>query len=116
MTQEPAGSATLAEVLITPEPGARPARQADPAAENEALRMIARQLPEGRDALLVALTGWGQADDVRRCRDAGFDHHRVRPPAYDKLLRLLAGEWRGERVRRRPEPEPEWASETEAAD
>ena len=28
---------------------------------------------------LIALTGWGQEEDVRRSRNAGFDHHLVKP-------------------------------------
>ena len=33
----------------------------------------------GRDAVLVALTGWGQDVDRRRSREAGFDMHLVKP-------------------------------------
>jgi signal transduction histidine kinase len=33
----------------------------------------------GRDAVLVALTGWGQEVDRRRSREAGFDMHLVNP-------------------------------------
>ncbi|HEV7608875.1 MAG TPA: response regulator [Steroidobacteraceae bacterium] len=33
----------------------------------------------GRDAVLVALTGWGQDIDRRRSREAGFDMHLVKP-------------------------------------
>ncbi len=43
---------------------------------------VARQLrsrPESESVLLVALTGYGQEEDVRRSRDAGFDHHFVKP-------------------------------------
>jgi CheY-like chemotaxis protein len=29
--------------------------------------------------LLIALTGYGQAEDFDRSRDAGFDHHFVKP-------------------------------------
>jgi CheY-like chemotaxis protein len=32
------------------------------------------------DALLVALTGWGQKDDRRRSAEASFDEHFVKPP------------------------------------
>ena len=42
-----------------------------------ALRM--RQQTWGRTALLVAVTGWGQATDLARSREAGFDHHLVKP-------------------------------------
>jgi PAS domain S-box-containing protein len=49
-----------------------------------------RQEPWGRGILLVALTGWGQAEDRHRTRDAGFDAHLVKPVSYDALLTLLA--------------------------
>lgn len=39
--------------------------------------------------LLVALTGYGQADDVRRSREAGFDHHLVKPADPHALTALL---------------------------
>jgi CheY-like chemotaxis protein len=29
--------------------------------------------------LMIALTGYGQAEDFDRSRDAGFDHHFVKP-------------------------------------
>jgi PAS domain S-box-containing protein len=38
-----------------------------------------RQLPEGQNILLVAVTGWGQEEDRRRTADAGFDQHLVKP-------------------------------------
>jgi CheY-like chemotaxis protein len=28
---------------------------------------------------MIALTGYGQAEDVDRSREAGFDHHFVKP-------------------------------------
>jgi PAS domain S-box-containing protein len=40
-------------------------------------------------ATLVALTGWGQEDDRRRAREAGFDHHLVKPADLDVLQHLL---------------------------
>jgi CheY-like chemotaxis protein len=43
---------------------------------------------------LIALTGWGQEDDRRRAREAGFDHHLVKPAelgALQALLGALAG-------------------------
>lgn len=39
-----------------------------------------RASPGGRDVLLVAVTGWGQPEDRRRTREAGFDRHLVKPP------------------------------------
>ncbi len=40
--------------------------------------------------MLVALTGWGQDDDRRRAREAGFDHHLVKPAEIEALQKLLA--------------------------
>jgi CheY-like chemotaxis protein len=39
---------------------------------------------------LVALTGYGQADDVRRSHEAGFDHHLVKPADPLALTALMA--------------------------
>ena len=38
-----------------------------------------REQPETADCVLVAVTGWGQEDDKRRARDAGFDRHLTKP-------------------------------------
>jgi PAS domain S-box-containing protein len=47
-----------------------------------------RRLP--RRPHLVALTGWGHEDDRRRAREAGFDHHLVKPAEIGALEALLA--------------------------
>jgi signal transduction histidine kinase len=52
-----------------------------------------RNRPRHADVLLIALTGWGQQDDQRRSRAAGFDHHLVKPPDLEKLRELLAEGW-----------------------
>ncbi|HET6725077.1 MAG TPA: PAS domain-containing protein [Gammaproteobacteria bacterium] len=44
----------------------------------------------GADVRLVALTGWGQEEDRRRSREAGFDMHLVKPIEADMLEKLLA--------------------------
>ncbi|HEY6863135.1 MAG TPA: PAS domain S-box protein [Burkholderiales bacterium] len=49
-----------------------------------------RQKPQTRSALLVAITGWGAPDDLRRSKEAGFDHHLVKPVEPAALQRLLA--------------------------
>ena len=54
----------------------------------EAARRIRHLL--GRRVVLVALTGWGQDEDKRRSRDAGFDHHLTKPPEPEVLARLIA--------------------------
>jgi CheY-like chemotaxis protein len=40
--------------------------------------------------VLVALTGYGQAEDVRRSREAGFDHHLVKPADPEAVKELLS--------------------------
>ena len=54
----------------------------------EACRALRAQ-PGGKTMHIVALTGWGQAEDQRRSRDAGFDHHLVKPVEAETLLNLL---------------------------
>jgi CheY-like chemotaxis protein len=52
-----------------------------------------RAQPWGAAMKLVAQTGWGQEEDRRRTRDAGFDQHLVKPvepAALDALLEALA--------------------------
>ncbi len=48
-----------------------------------------RSLEWGRSAVLVALTGWGQDNDRRQSREAGFDSHWVKPLDSRKLATLL---------------------------
>jgi signal transduction histidine kinase len=40
---------------------------------------------------LIALTGYGQAEDVQRAQEAGFDDHLVKPVDFDTLSRSLSG-------------------------
>jgi PAS domain S-box-containing protein len=54
----------------------------------EVARAIRMRYP-GAPTTLVALTGWGQEDDRRRAREAGFDHHLVKPAELDALQALL---------------------------
>ena len=49
-----------------------------------------REQPWGKGMVLIALTGWGLDEDRRLSRDAGFDHHMVKPVDFDALLSLLA--------------------------
>jgi signal transduction histidine kinase len=45
---------------------------------------------QGSDKLLIiALTGWGQAEDRRRSEAAGFDHHLVKPVMPSEIQALL---------------------------
>ncbi len=42
------------------------------------------------DTVIVAVTGYGQEEDRRRSREAGFNHHLVKPVDHDVLFSLLA--------------------------
>ena len=53
---------------------------------------VARELrrrPGGAAMLLIATTGWGQPSDKEQSREAGFDHHLVKPVDPATLLKLL---------------------------
>jgi PAS domain S-box-containing protein len=47
---------------------------------------------EGRAALLIAVTGWGQATDKERAQQAGFDEHLTKPVDTALLQTLIAAE------------------------
>jgi CheY-like chemotaxis protein len=49
-----------------------------------------RAAPGGGGVLLVAVTGWGQPEDRQRTRDAGFDHHLVKPPELAAVQAICA--------------------------
>ena len=55
----------------------------------DAARHIRRQ-SWGKEMMLVALTGWSQEEDRQRIRQAGFDHHLVKPAKPEQLRELLA--------------------------
>jgi CheY-like chemotaxis protein len=48
-----------------------------------------RALPPTAATILVAVTGYGQASDVQRAKDAGFDQHIVKPVDMERLEALL---------------------------
>ena len=50
-----------------------------------------RALPQAANALLVAVTGYGQARDRDQILGAGFDHHLVKPIDTGRLYTLLEG-------------------------
>lgn len=55
---------------------------------HELARTIRAHLGE-RCPVLVAVTGWGQAIDIARSADAGFDHHLTKPADMQALLALV---------------------------
>jgi CheY-like chemotaxis protein/two-component sensor histidine kinase len=55
---------------------------------------LARHLrghPQTTSATLIALSGYGQDEDRRRAREAGFDHHLVKPVDPQELGNVLGG-------------------------
>jgi PAS domain S-box-containing protein len=50
-----------------------------------------RAMPATAQTRLVAVTGYGRDSDRQLAREAGFDHHLVKPVDFDKLLGLLSG-------------------------
>jgi signal transduction histidine kinase/CheY-like chemotaxis protein len=55
----------------------------------EVCRRIRKQ-PGGKELVIIAQTGYGQAEDRRRTHEAGFDYHIVKPLDPDALMDLLA--------------------------
>jgi CheY-like chemotaxis protein len=62
-----------------------------PGMDGYAVASRLRQMPETAAAVLIAITGYGQEEDRRRSRRAGFDQHLVKPVAPETLQGLLAG-------------------------
>ena len=50
-----------------------------------------RQDPRLAGTILVALTGYGRPEDARRARDAGFDHHLIKPVELASVQGVLDG-------------------------
>ena len=50
-----------------------------------------RALPENKNLVIVALTGYGREQDRRRAMDAGFDYHFVKPMDFGTLELLVNG-------------------------
>jgi CheY-like chemotaxis protein len=48
-----------------------------------------RRQPATCDALIVAITGWGQEKDRELAHKAGFDQHLVKPVDVELLVKLL---------------------------
>lgn len=52
----------------------------------ELAKRLRRMMP---DVLLISISGWGQQEDRRRSKEAGFDHHLVKPVSFDALIPLV---------------------------
>lgn len=51
--------------------------------------MALRKEAATKKTVLVALTGWGSADDQVSSHNAGFDHHLTKPVRFDKVVEIL---------------------------
>jgi two-component system, OmpR family, response regulator len=49
-----------------------------------------RLRPATQTALLIALTGYGDESDRKKARDAGFDHHLVKPVSFTAIEAVIA--------------------------
>ncbi|HEX2239493.1 MAG TPA: response regulator [Gammaproteobacteria bacterium] len=55
----------------------------------EVARRVREQTASGK-VMLIALTGWGQEKDRKLAREAGFDHHLLKPVDLQALQALMA--------------------------
>lgn len=56
-----------------------------------------REEPDAEGVMLVALTGYGTPEAVERSRQAGFDHHLIKPVNAEALQGIMRGDLLGER-------------------
>jgi PAS domain S-box-containing protein len=77
------------EVLPTYQPAVLLVDIGMPDMDGYELARRVRQLPDCEDLTLIALTGWGQAEDRQRSQAAGFDFHLTKPADFETLQRLL---------------------------
>ena len=67
---------------------------------------VARRIrlePWGQNVLLVAMTGWGQAEDKERARVAGFDRHLTKPIDSGELSLLIVASMADRAMKNLPE-------------
>jgi two-component system CheB/CheR fusion protein len=60
-----------------------------PGLDGYAVARALRKMPECDGALIVAVSGYGQAEDRTRSREAGFDEHLLKPVAPERLLGIV---------------------------
>lgn len=55
---------------------------------------VARHIRErqGEEVVLVAITGWGTAEDIKRSMEAGFNHHFTKPADPERVKEIIARE------------------------
>jgi len=62
-----------------------------PVMDGYAVCRALRQQEPFKHTLIIAQSGWGREEDKAEAQGAGFDHHLVKPVAYEALERMLAG-------------------------
>ena len=62
-----------------------------PVMDGYAVCRALRQEEAFKHTLIIAQSGWGREEDKAEAQGAGFDHHLVKPVAYQELARILAG-------------------------
>jgi CheY-like chemotaxis protein len=62
-----------------------------PAMDGYEVAIRLKQEATCREAVIIAVTGYGQPEDRQRSRAAGIDHHLLKPANPDVLLALLTG-------------------------
>ena len=60
-----------------------------PGMDRDGVAVQLRQDPLLSKMRLIAVTGYGRAEDVQRSREAGFDDHLVKPITSNKLAQFL---------------------------
>ncbi len=63
-----------------------------PGMDGYAVAAALRAGTAGADTRLIALSGYGRAEDLQRARAAGFDDHIVKPADPDELIRKIEGQ------------------------
>jgi two-component system CheB/CheR fusion protein len=60
-----------------------------PGMDGYSLGRLIREQPQFKHIVLVAQTGWGREEDRERSRQAGFDHHLVKPVDLQRLEEIV---------------------------
>lgn len=60
-----------------------------PGIDGYEVAFLLRQRAYMRDATIIAVTGYGQPEDIRRAMEAGFDHHMIKPVEPRTLVSLI---------------------------
>jgi CheY-like chemotaxis protein len=61
-----------------------------PGMDGYAVAQRLRLMPGGKAVRLIAVSGYGQEEDRRRAREAGFDRHLTKPVDPDSLSQFLS--------------------------